>query len=1843
MGSKSKSGGKGATMDIVWDDEVSWDVKVNELKQFKSELEGTGSLSQAFGKNSSTNVADSGGGVLLPSAVAEGFQALKKSLEEAGGMVTLGDQSLKVMFQPEQIIKAHGKSVEGLPIVAIGVKGGKIVGYDSKGQPVYAGSKGAKALAKKVQKKQEKDKSSKPQTAKTPVSFQPTPAQLAAQSAPADPFPKDLSKLKEVSAGKFKGSHSNRLFEAPDGRKFLFKAQKLTIARAEEAASRFGQLLLPGEVQIAKFVTLEGKSGALIEVREDFKPIGEESETLDVSPGLLKKFQKHFDAIVRHHAFDWIIAQHDSHGEHVGTSGGGLFAIDKGQAWKHLGEDKLPAKGMEHTSEANPNSSKQVYSQFWTAYHAGKLVGDPAAAAAPVFARLEKMTDDQVWAIALPYADAAKVPVSKIVDRFKEARSNWEWFLGKDIPTGTVNKDTKLAQIAVAEPSPNIVEQQEGFEVEEDPAPEPFKGYMTPPVLDAVKELGLKALVPVPIKKGTVTLLDPGLPQGSSAPYGLNYPGVGYSAEVTYKKSKFTITFGKDHVLNPYVLVDYPNGTSEKFKTPNAACDSLYLFANGLDLDMSAKEKKAKGISYSATKMLKIKAFAEELKVPSPQTKPPAKDKTPFGVLKDHGTGVVKDMSIVPPVVQEYAKAHGYQAQVWLVKDNNGLMFVIPQYSYGEPKYSYFAVASSGAVGDQPHTPSKAGQMGLEWAIKNSGIEPLKAFHSSTAPKKTPVESGPPVGMVYQKISGGYTEEVIAGFNPGTSVYLATSKLEFHKKPGGYVNAFTGDPAPVAPGLIADEMAAGTAYMKFEEPLEEAPPPPAVTADALANISWWLGFTQSGKVLEGTNKLTDTTYYWNFANMLMTKKHDGKISKQEMAISSAQAIFQHLSDVVIHEPDSPPATSVPAASSVVQTMPEEMTSEQASTPVKSKLPLVEAFEHLDFVKKHPGVFKLKASNNKVGFYNIVTNAKAVSNDEGVSLLQALVEQHGIKKLFDHHPNSNYIGAYLTVDEDEVQKVHEVVAPAGEVNPVAAKNNFETMPEAEAKADPKTGKKQKLKTIAKSNTVKVKLQKLEALEVGTKVVFGDGGAFVKTKSHSGNVTYATKSIFGIPDGINYSDYAVAQQIGFKGGCTLLPPEGSLQVTLPKPKLKKTPVKFIKKPVDPEVEAKKVWAQQWKSPGPQVLKHLSHLAREVGLEGVELYVRKSDDGRVVFGDGTSETVKDFLDVSPFAGKSVDTPFGPMVEVLDADLMSATPEAYTTKGPDGATYPAGTTFEQEKIYKTVGQLLKSEPGKLAPYVGPDKALYDYTFKVPNASVEEVQKVQNKYSINTPVKEGSHYTMFPVPKGALETPTSEFELKVSPKVPVQPKPVVQKNLGVSFGPAGYGEPVSVNRDDLSDLGSVVPGRFGYKITCGIGGTLLDGGLRVFRVKMPDGKVVYRVVGELLEFAVSKPGFTSTVQPAWHESGKAHTVLKGWANENHFDEETGTHVFNTGEIWTDGNAASGSTGKVLSDGQSRVYQFGSHMQTLRRHVMVEVPDGADVEQVLAEALTELGHDPDRILATPDEADLRVAAKQQYLAALMGPKGRQAVAELRSDHLDDTSDWEKVLDQNLKGKAKKADVDALEVVSGANGMHVVRSRDLDDKIGVDKDLKGIVTGISWMGMVNLLIQGGYGGQWHRTVTGNSKSINSSGPTTSASDDMVKGGGFGAFCRLVSSKVKSVSGVADGKPKVVWHPRVLRQTNWYAHNGDQYGSQTTSGVKRKNVATGISNGTNEVCFEDLDNADLGGFVVGTSTEKSDLLQAAAKAGITELNGLPLDACVVVGGVAHGLDKTLAKLPLMKEPV
>jgi hypothetical protein len=2257
------------------------------------------------------------------------------------------------------------------------------------------------------------------------------------------------------STGQTLGSHGSPVFKhKKTGQRYLFKHVNKKIARAEEVTSKLGAALLPGQVQFARYILLGNQHGALIRMREGWKPIGKEASSMAVSASLRQKFQKHFDEIVQHHVFDWMISQHDSHGENIGILDGHIHSIDKGQAWRFLGQDKLPVKGEEATSGANPNPSKQVYSQFWKAYHDGQITGDPVAAASVVFSRLKGLSEEDIKDLIEPYVKAAAGKTTqanlrkRILDRIKESKSNWEWFLGKEIPT--------TVEAAVAGQTPGTTKKT------------PVPKAKTPPVKLQTPETAEKleaekdkkdALGPtgafIPVKKGTATLINPGGPVKS---FGANYPGVGFDADVTYKKKKFNIFF----MPSGMVRVTYPDGTMKEFTSPNAACDSLYLWTNGLDLDMTAAEKKKKGISYSATKMLKLKEFGDSLK-PTGTITPPPKMKSLLEMVLDHGDGVVSDMSIVPTKVQEVATALGSQIVIW---DNGGEKVFGVSYSnmFGNPSYiawpidnekgnlgSQFDAAASifkgspiekqavevtsgpplQATGDGSSTVKKpvdapkvsnsplpefttvtvkkkfthaakklpvklnaqadgfnvqlpgadmwhafdslSAASDFVWVVQK-GYENVEDYKAKTGKSKVPSgggwkfwglkpsednfetmpeSSGPsgeeepkpnknlslsevkntPVGGVYSGEPGYYLAKVAANkwqmTTGGSKIGLPLSDTQAHNVisnavmayeqklpekltieevadddyleglPQGSIIFFNGEefkkqdtpsgpkwrtsttllfqdefieklameppfnaiavhiPAPEAgtPGLetvefadlnadqkeflakldsfkfilngtartakkvstgwkVTNDATGGQAHVttldniltgatiispnavaqlkglgsvsennfetmpegqvtfpedeaavtemldaypsgttitygegeetsKFkklengtwesaitgsvfgapglsggmtgdtwEVALPTAPPPVSqedkdfgssgqyagvkplgvdgpwakyafdaidaadgsvfgqlnflndldegthvsvgvdtffnyaidaiakpngkwevtgptelqpkeITTWSLASLikyagkkedgiiiveakpsdfasedfetvsemqvnNWGFWSTHMGEAKTLAADFMDNVYTFNFntSTYRVIDKNTGAVIDQEahQDVGKAKQIFEQFSTLALVtdgatfedtkgylatiQKDTPVATDPEAyptwievtpptevldgkafqleflntffsqlpvgakfsmagwsddvgavditktadllydiaslqgtkkvyqddaakwavdyadpevwhkedtfvvalpgnptelpdnlaaevkasmaaepIEDVVTKMPSDMSAEEKAAKVKTKLTLLEAFDHLDFVKSHPEI-SIKPSK-KAGLYNIVTQASIVPNATGMALLEELAEKHGIQKKFKSHPNSNSYGAFLTIDETEAQKLHEVTLPAGEANPVAAKNNFETMPDVQTSGP--SGKKKLLKTIAKSLSVKKKLEKLGDLPAGTQVAFGDGSKFIKLSDGS----YQSEGSNVLPDGVIYTDFSVAQLIGMKGGCKLLPKGSDLPGVLPKSApTEAAPTKNWTKPEDPEKAKKILWAKAWKAPDVETTRRVPYLVQKAGLQPEDgLYVREQKDGYVAIGDGTEETAQKLLGAATEGGIQK-TPFGLLFVLSTDDLKKSTPNADTITGPDGNAYPHGTVFEEEKVYKKLVEKMTEETvGKVAPYMGPLQGM-SHTYKVLKSSPDAEQKakeIQSKYGIDvaldaiqgigSDLKVGNKYIMFPIPEAKANENSEDFEVKTIPKEPPKPEPIKLKSLGILSGPANYGQPFPVNRDDLSNLSELKPGRFGNFITMGKGHVYRRGGVEVYKVKTPDGKTRFRIVGELNVPPTWKSANWTETKVAFNQAGKPHSILGDWAPENNFDADTGTHIQDT-----DLAASFNSKRATLSDGKSTVTTFTG--LTWKRHFMVEIEEGADAEQALADAVKQFGIDVNDAMATPDENDRRVVIKQQLLQNHHGPNGRIMVEELARETMGYTlskpSSWEETLDTKLKGKIKKTDIDSARVVVGANGKPQVISNDLDPVLGLDKTVWAIGTALSKNGAVNMLMQGGYTGQEQRLFTGNSKYI---GNTTSGTSDMTCGGGVGFFARVVNTSNKSISD-SYGAVKALWHPRIARQTNWHINDADGYGMQTPNGPGtwkprvRKNISGQLS-GSNEFVVEDTDNRDLVGLLCNSDDIRDFIISKAKEAGVTELNGKPLEEVILTKTSTYNYKDDLEKLELLKEPL
>jgi hypothetical protein len=676
----------------------------------------------------------------------------------------------------EPLVKAGKSTVNlgswsGLPIIAIGKRGGKIVGYKSDGKPIYAGSSAAKQMVQqqKLQGSSEgeilewlwslgiKAKAGKGRVAvseanglmlgeqfnvvpvakvgkaaifalKDLVKFAGRPfvpqsteerlhvaARAASGELENDPFP-DLSTLEQVGAGKYAGSHGNKLFKSPDGRKWLFKAGSSVIARAEEAANRIAGLILkPGEYQAAKYVKLAGKEGTLLEVIP-----GSIWNDDNHSNPPTSALNKHFDQVIEHQIVDWLISNHDGHaGNYLTTPNGKMGAIDKGQAWKFIG------LGDELSATYKPNNSKQVFIPFWSRFKKGEVKGDPVAAAKKALAKVDKITEEQFLSIVEPYitertgthGGSASALRKQILDRFHNMRSDWEKFLseqlGKPVDLSSPSEDNfetmpesdpveQLKQpykgkkwtnvspdqvtVATLESAPAIEDQGvkklvwlEGTNklglcragagwalvslpygtlvtefdtadaafnyINPDPGtaisiewknpvlatPAPSQGIVEPgkpaqvkpsatgpqDVLDALAEIKQEGTAKAPgwpLSKGPVTINSPGEPPPADVKWWKGYPGPGFKVDVKYKGKVHHVEFGLVVESNePIVHVMYPDGQYATFTSPNAAADSFVLKAKGLDLGLSATEKKKLKISYPAKTAFGIKKFAKEL------------------------------------------------------------------------------------------------------------------------------------------------------------------------------------------------------------------------------------------------------------------------------------------------------------------------------------------------------------------------------------------------------------------------------------------------------------------------------------------------------------------------------------------------------------------------------------------------------------------------------------------------------------------------------------------------------------------------------------------------------------------------------------------------------------------------------------------------------------------------------------------------------------------------------------------------------------------------------------------------------------------------------------------------------------------------------------------------------------------------------------------------------------------------------------------------------------------------------------------------------------------------------
>lgn len=119
----------------------------------------------------------------------------------------------------------------------------------------------------------------------------------------------------------------------------------------------------------------------------------------DVHPNDLLTLQKH-------HALDWLIANHDPHvGNFMRTPQGEVVGIDKGQAMKYMGQDRL---GWD--THYNYYARPSIYNRLWKDFakgRPGEMLDPREGELGDFVSTLQNIPDDKLRSMFTPYATAA--------------------------------------------------------------------------------------------------------------------------------------------------------------------------------------------------------------------------------------------------------------------------------------------------------------------------------------------------------------------------------------------------------------------------------------------------------------------------------------------------------------------------------------------------------------------------------------------------------------------------------------------------------------------------------------------------------------------------------------------------------------------------------------------------------------------------------------------------------------------------------------------------------------------------------------------------------------------------------------------------------------------------------------------------------------------------------------------------------------------------------------------------------------------------------------------------------------------------------------------------------------------------------------------------------------------------------------------------------------------------------------------------------------------------------------------------------------------------------------------
>jgi len=162
--------------------------------------------------------------------------------------------------------------------------------------------------------------------------------------------------------GQVVGTHHAKIYIAPNGDKYLFKANPSGFRAAAEVDLATAKLhdafgFITPDTGIT---TVDGVKGSLQKLFPDVTSTNPKTFNVkNLTPAEVIDIQKE-------HIFDWLVANHDAHSDNLLKEKGnpGLIGIDKGQAFKWFGQDKL-------STSFNPNEHPQAANVLFEAYAKG--------------------------------------------------------------------------------------------------------------------------------------------------------------------------------------------------------------------------------------------------------------------------------------------------------------------------------------------------------------------------------------------------------------------------------------------------------------------------------------------------------------------------------------------------------------------------------------------------------------------------------------------------------------------------------------------------------------------------------------------------------------------------------------------------------------------------------------------------------------------------------------------------------------------------------------------------------------------------------------------------------------------------------------------------------------------------------------------------------------------------------------------------------------------------------------------------------------------------------------------------------------------------------------------------------------------------------------------------------------------------------------------------------------------------------------------------------------------------------------------------------------------------------